>query len=363
MKIVLATGIYPPDIGGPATYVRALAQELSGAGHEVRVVTYGMKDGGLRIEDSGNGWRVLVVSKSGGPLLRWWRYAQALKRFADDADVIEAFSSVSVGVPMILARLRHPKKVLRLGGDFFWERYTDRGGELGLKEWYAQKPRSRAMMQRILSSFDHVVFSTEYQKTLYRAEYRLPPHSVIENAQPSGSPVLHAAHTPFRLLFMGRFVRFKNLPCLLRALTFLPQCALAFVGDGPMSSVLRSLAQELRIADRVTFLPSQAGADQQRTFADADLLVLPSITELSPNVALEARAAGLPVLLTKTTGFGEAIARGMVLRDLKTPEQTAKAIADIRSRYAEVAQSAAERIPARGWDAVARAHLQLFQSL
>lgn len=367
MKIVLATGIYPPAIGGPATYVRAFAEQLHAAGHAVTVVTYGAKDEGRRMKDEGKnnqeGWRVVFVPRSGGPVLRWWRYAQVLKKVAADAAVVEAFSSVSAGVPIFLARLRGPKKVLRLGGDFFWERYTDRGGMKGLKEWYALRPRSKGVIQRILSTFDAVVFSTEYQKAIYRAEYRLPMHVVIENALPAGSPVLHAAHMPFRLLFLGRFVGFKNLPCLLRALTFLPQCTLTFVGDGPLATALRALAVELKIIDRVTFLPSQSRAAKQRTLAEADLLVLPSLTELSPNVALEARAAGLPVLLTRTTGFGEAIARGMVLRDLKTPEQTASAIADIRSRYASVAQTAAERVPARGWESVTREHLQLFHSL
>lgn len=356
MKIVLATGIYPPEIGGPATYVRALAERLTSAGQEVTVVTYG------RVE-SDEGWKVVNVGHVGGPMLRWWRYAKALRKVASDADVVEAFSSVSVGVPLMLARIRKPKKVLRLGGDFFWERYTDRGGRKGLKDWYASAPRSKFIMQKILGSFDHIVFSTEFQKALYRAQYRLPMHSVIENALPAGIPVPHVAHTPFRLLFMGRFVAFKNLPILLRALSFLPQCALTFVGDGPMAGVLRSLTLELRLSDRVEFFPSQNAATKTRSMADADLLVLPSITELSPNVALEARVLGLPVLLTRATGFGEILTRGMVLRDLRTPEQLAQAIADVRSRYGEVAQVAALPTAVRGWDSVAKEHLGLFRSI
>ncbi|MDD5041359.1 MAG: glycosyltransferase family 4 protein [Candidatus Peribacteraceae bacterium] len=363
MKIVLATGIYPPEIGGPATYVKALASELSRAGHEAVVVTYEAVRSTQYAVPSDDPWKVMTVSRTGGPLLRWWRYAKTLKRVAADADIVEAFSSVSAGVPLLLARLTKPKKVLRLGGDFFWERYTDRGGEKSLKEWYASKPRSRFIMQKILLSCDHIVFSTEFQKALYRAQYRLPIHSVIENALPAGTPLLHNAHTPFRLLFMGRFVGFKNLPALLRALTFLPQCLLTFIGDGPVLRALRSLSQELSLTDRVEFLPPQSGQGKAKAFADADLLVLPSITELSPNVALEARAQGLPVLLTRTTGFGEMLTRGMILRDLKTPEQLAQAIADIRSRYSEVAKTAALPAPVRGWDAVAREHLQLFSSL
>ncbi|OIO54068.1 hypothetical protein AUJ46_04015 [Candidatus Peregrinibacteria bacterium CG1_02_54_53] len=359
MKIVLATGIYPPEIGGPATYVRALAQQLHHAGHTVAVVAYGSEERGV----DASPWPVFRVVRGGGPLIRWWRYAKVLRKIAADADIVEAFSSVSAGVPLMLARLRRPKKVLRLGGDFFWERYTDRGGEKSLKEWYAEKPRSKFVAQKILASFDHIVFSTEYQKSLYRAQYQLPMHSVIENALPAGIPALHTVHVPLRLLFMGRFVAFKNLPVLLRALAFLPQCTLALVGDGPVEKSLRSLVQELQVTDRIEFIPSQGGGAKAKVFSEMDLLVLPSITELSPNVALEARAAGLPVLLTRSTGFGDMLTRGMVLRDLKTPEQLAQAIADVRSRYGEIAQVAALSPPMRGWEAVAREHLQLFSSL
>jgi len=268
-----------------------------------------------------------------------------------------------VGVPLMLARLRKPKKVLRLGGDFFWERYTDRGGGKGLKEWYASRPRSMFVMQKILLSFDHIVFSTDFQKTLYRKCFRLPMHSVVENALPAGTQVLHTAHAPFRLLFMGRFVGFKNLLLLLRALVFLPHCTLSLVGDGPMEHSLRALVAELALSKRVEFLPIQRGDAKARVFADHDLLVLPSITEMSPNVALEARASGLPVLLTRATGFGEMLTRGMVLRDMKTPEQLAQTIADVRSRYGEISQAAALPPPKRSWQDVAKDHLSLFSSL
>src|SRR3989338_7421665 len=40
MKILIAAGIYPPDIGGPATYAKYLAQELTGRGHQVEVLVY-----------------------------------------------------------------------------------------------------------------------------------------------------------------------------------------------------------------------------------------------------------------------------------------------------------------------------------
>jgi len=373
VKIVLATGIYPPDIGGPATYVHALARELDGAGHEVVVVTYGAARSG---EVESGKWKVISVSKRGGPLLRWWRYSRVLKKEGQDADVVYAFSSVSCGVPVMLARLKRPKKILRLGGDFFWERYTDAGGVLGLREWYEslkkwKAPRLRSgqvesgkwkalrlIMAWILRVFDHIIFSTRFEEEIYEQVYTLPSHSVIENAAPAGTPMLHRKHEPFHLLFMGRFVGFKNLPALLEAVAALPDVRLTLVGSGPMEAKLRRL-----VDGRVRFLPPVSGAEKQRMFAEHDLLVIPSLTELSPNVALEARAAGLPVLLTEETGLSETLAMGMLLSDCSTPERIAEEVRQVRTEYDAIAQAAASTPPARGWADVSREHLSLFARL
>ncbi|MEK7591454.1 MAG: glycosyltransferase family 4 protein [Patescibacteria group bacterium] len=370
MKIVLATGVYPPSLGGPATYAKALTKELQSKGVSVSVVTYG-------IGESTDPWSVRRVSLRGGPLLRWWKYARALRRESADADIVLAFSSISVGMPMILARLKRPRKILRLGGDFFWERYTDRGGTMGLKEWYASKglvTRFAFCVTRfILNHFDHVVFSTNYQAELYKKHYlHLPPHCVIENALPAPQQLSQSMrmlrtsgmqNASFRLLYFGRFVGFKNLPALLEALRALPQVKLSLVGEGPMEARLRGLTRTLRIADRVSFLPPLHGTDKEKVFAAHDLLVIPSLTELSPHSALEARAAGLPVLLTEETGLSPELTAGMVLKELRTAEEISNAIRNVIQDYAAIATEATSEPPRRMWKNVAEEWMQLFSPL
>lgn len=357
MKIVLATGIYPPEIGGPATYCRALAEEFSKKGWNAVVVTYGGMD------QSNNGsmdqWRVIRTPRS-LPIIRWFRYARALKKHGSDADAVIAFSSISAGVPLWIAHLRKPKKILRLGGDFFWERYTDRGGMKGLRAWYESKTTAQQaanwIMQQILRTFDHIVFSTEFQKKIYEDHYwGLESVSVIENALPSGTPKRHERHEPFRLLFMGRFVGFKNLPMLIKAIWGLPNTSLTFVGDGPMRSQLIAHSSQLPM----TFLPPAHGAEKERIFADHDLLILPSLTEISPNVALEARTAGLPVLLTKETGLSGELMQGMMVHDISTTEKIKKTISDAMNRYDKISHSAHESLPTRGWGNLAEEWIEL----
>lgn len=359
MKIVLATGIYPPEIGGPATYVLHLARALRERRMNVTVIAYGEQ----QPEEDG-AIPVIRVSRTGGPILRWRRYAKALRRYGSDADIVYAFSSVSCGAPLWLARLKGPRTILRLGGDFLWERYTDGGGDLSLRDWYASNPSFKGMMNGLLRHFDHIVFSTQFQEELYEKFYRrLPLHSIIENALPGGVPVHRSRHHPFRLLFLGRMVSFKNLGSLVLALEDCPFATLTLAGGGPLERRLHALATERGIADRVTFLPSQSGDAKQQLFLDHDLLVLPSYTEISPNTALEARASGLPVLLTEETGLSHALADGMLLRRLRSPREIVTALREAADTYELLADRASAPVPPRTWDQVADEHLHLFRNL
>lgn len=358
MKIVLATGIYPPLIGGPATYVAALGESLRAAGCAVTVVTYGEE---VPPHDP---LPVVRVSKRGGPVLRWRRFARALRATARDADIVYAFSSISIGVPLFFARLKGPRKILRLGGDFLWERFTDRGGEAGLREWYERQPWFQGTMNGLLKTFDYIVFSTKFQQDLYERFHRhLPQSQVIENALPSGEPVLHARHTPLRLLFLGRFVAFKNIGALLTALTDLPNMQLSLIGSGPLEGELRAQTQRLGLAGRVTFHSPVTGRKKQLAFLEHDLLVLPSLTEISPNAALEARSAGLPVLLTEETGLSRMLTDGTMIRRLRTPAEIVVALRDAEEGYVQLAERAAAPLPKRGWEEVTEEHLALFRSL
>lgn len=361
MKIVLATGIYPPEIGGPATYVFHLAKALRERGVHVKVIAYGDdQELGVRSQESD----IIRVSRKKGPLARWWRYAKALKKYGSDADIVYCFSSVSCGVPLWLAGLKHPHTILRLGGDFLWERYTDRGGVLSLSDWYASEPKFKGMMNGLLQQFDEIIFSSKFQEELYGKYYvRLPLHTVIENALPIGVPVHHQPHTPFRLLFLGRFVSFKNLGSLILALKNLPDVTLTIAGEGPLENTLKAFVHEQGLEDRVTFLPVQAGDAKQELFLDHDLLVLPSYTEISPNTALEARSVGLPVLLTNQTGLSHVLNDGCMLRTLHSPIDIANAIQETRETYEVIANRASAPIPTRTWDHVAEDHLTLFRQL
>ncbi len=379
MQILLATGLYPPAIGGTATYAKHLAEELQKKGHEVRVVTYSREVTSQKSQVTSITGKVENISSSGYFFQRWMRYAKAVRKYGADADVVIALSSVSVGIPLLIARLKKPKKILRLGGDFFWERYTDAGGMMGLREWYERswgfwRIVNTLCMGFLLRSFDLLVYSTEFQRQIHeRAFMRLPKRLVIENALPTFTPHpssdaasspnaspfqgegKHVAHMPFRLLSMSRFVGFKNLEALVRAMLILKEknMQLTMIGSGPRECALNNLVRSLALEDVVTFRLPVSAEEKQQAFQNHDLLVIPSTTDISPNTALEARAAHLPVLLTRETGLSPRLTSSMVLADLVLPVDIAKAVEDVQKRYDDVAHEANGTLLQYDWSDVA----------
>lgn len=109
------------------------------------------------------------------------------------------------------------------------------------------------------------------------------------------------------LLSVGRLAPEKGLEHLLAAVPHLPPgCHVAFVGDGPAAPALRRAAHGLP----VTFPGTLHGEDLAAAYASADIFVLPSTTETLGLVAIEAMAAGVPVVGARRGGILDIVVDG-----------------------------------------------------
>ncbi|MEN9921897.1 MAG: hypothetical protein RL097_173, partial [Candidatus Parcubacteria bacterium] len=103
MHITIATGLYPPDIGGPATYAVMLEQELPAHGFSITTVSF-------------------TAVRRYPKIIRHLRYTWKLWCASKNADIIYALDPVSVGVSAwVVAKVRRKKFVLRVPGDYAWE--------------------------------------------------------------------------------------------------------------------------------------------------------------------------------------------------------------------------------------------------
>ena len=127
-------------------------------------------------------------------------------------------------------------------------------------------------------------------------------------ARPAGPP--RTVATRF-VLFVGRLDQSKGVDVLLRAWQQVRArargTALWLAGDGPEAGMLSELVQRLNLVPDVKFLGRITPDELRGLYRDAELVVIPSRTEGSPRVALEAGASGALCVATSVGGIPEII--------------------------------------------------------
>jgi glycosyltransferase involved in cell wall biosynthesis len=116
------------------------------------------------------------------------------------------------------------------------------------------------------------------------------------------------------ILAVGRLVPIKNVSMAIDALPAIrarvPQATLLVVGEGPDLEALRQRAHGLGVASAVRFVGYVANEQLAPYYRTADVFVLPSEFDNSPNVVLEAMSAGLPVVATNVGGVAQYVEAG-----------------------------------------------------
>ena len=109
------------------------------------------------------------------------------------------------------------------------------------------------------------------------------------------------------MITVGALIPRKGQVFAIEALAQIPGTRLAIIGDGPDLSMLRQLARDQGVSDRVHFLGSLPHSDIARHVQAADVCVLPSESEGIANAWIEALACGTPMVITAAGGAREVI--------------------------------------------------------
>ncbi len=311
MKILIASGIFKPELGGPATFAAELGKRLTAAGHEIKVVTYASPSTAAPEKFS---FPVVRVTRRTNKLSNYFRYFWRVWRLVNARpDLVYCLDWFSAGVPAALVcRLRGVPYIVRVGGGYIWEKYLSSGQPpMTLKAFYEEgKYRNYPLMFKaigwVLRGARTVIFNSNEQRILFEKYYSLAPRrtQTIYNVAPelqleaAPSAVLNRRH---EIVFAGRLIVIKNVDSLIRAFARLRDTSftLRIIGEGPEEKSLRRLASELGVAERTHFTPPLPQPELYRQLRDTYLVVIPSWTDISPHQVYECLALGIPFLLTK----------------------------------------------------------------
>ena len=312
MRLLLINSEYPPIGGGAGNASAHIAAQLETLGHIVTVVT--SRFGSLphqeeagnvtvyripslrRRQDRSNALEQVVFILSAS----FWT-VRRVTRFKPDATL--AFFGVPSGaVAWLLKRIHGIPYIISLrGGDvpgfrpYDFRRYHKLIASFLRIIWkqalvvVANSNGLRLLANAFDSRFDIPIIPNGVDLDLYTTAER-----------DWSSP---------RLLSVGRIVHQKGLDLAMRALGGLKDFDWEWriAGDGPQMEGLRSLAKELGIEERVTFMGWQSRQQVMECYRRANVFLFPSRHEGMPNAMLEAMASGLPVIASCIAGNEELV--------------------------------------------------------
>ena len=343
-RVVIATGLFPPEIGGPATYSSVLAEELPERGIGLRVVPFRA---------------VRHLPK----LIRHLSYAGKLVFASRGADVIFAQDPVSVGLPAYCAsRMARKKFYLKIVGDYAWEQYqqkvqsskfkvqNDGPGFKTIEEFQDEKfdfvTEGRRLIQKFVARrAERVIVPSRYLKGIV-SQWGVSPEKieVIYNAflspraparKDEARRRLQIPPDSFAIVSVGRLVPWKGFDALIAALSAvrreIPSARLYIVGAGPEILELDAAIRAAGLEDAAVLtggLPHEETLDYLRA---GDLFILNSSYEGFSHTLLEAMSMEIPVMATAVGGNGEAITDGVqgVLYAARDSEAIAGMVIDL----------------------------------
>jgi len=319
LRLLIATPLYPPEIGGPATFTRFAEEELL------------KRDIAVAVEKFSD---VRHLPKSIRYIVYFWR----LVRAAGKADVVLALDPLGIGLPaLVAARLRGRRFLVRVAGDRAWETFQSKNEKRKRKndsekfkslddfqkERFGLSIELRRWAQCLVARrAERVIVPSEFLKRIV-AMWGVPEGKidVVYNSfePPQESETKTDARRALGLsgsiiMSAGRLVPWKGFSALVdimpQIVRDIPDATLVIIGDGPERATLeRQAASGKRQA--ITFLGSLPQRELHRYIRAADVFVLNSGYEGFSHQLLEAMALGTPVVASDIPGNRELIEDGV----------------------------------------------------
>jgi len=374
-SIMLATGIFPPDVGGPAVHTLNFLKGLNDADLKTGVVAYSDVK---FYEDIDNNYEVERVSRKIPYGIRHLIYFVRLFVASLKYEIIYAQDISAAGLPAVaVSKLIKRRFFIRIGGDLLWERLAEKGKtKLSVINFYEKEKYKKYYLyhigESVLKRAEKIIVPTELLAGVYKKYYGIPEKNII--VLPNPLPFVPENHSIQReivsekkILFAGRFVKYKNLEKLIIAFANIYNeigpAKLVLIGDGPEKRQLVRLVKRLNLRNQILFETQLPHDELMEEIKKASLCVGPALTEFNPNFILECLSLEKPVILTKENGLSIKLPEKYLLDadDLKDIENKLKNIFLLNGKQDDELVLAIRNSHAINWSDIIKKHVSLFK--
>jgi glycosyltransferase involved in cell wall biosynthesis len=376
MRLLMLNNEFPPLGGGTGTVNRAVLERISHVPDlEIDLVTSAL---GKVYEEETFADRVCIFKvpvnnkiihhSSNRELMTYAMrtLAFALKRHRQHRyDFCFAWSAVPAGgVALALRRLGGLRYLVRVCGPDI-PGFEQRYGPL--------YPILKPIIRSVWRGAEVVVAKCDGEADMIRRVDRqvniaLVPNGVDLSAFCPGEPIPDRG--PLRLLCVARLIERKGQHHLIEAIKHLSDggldVTLDLIGTGDALDANRQQAERLGVSDRVHFVGYVPREDIAAHYAAAHVFVLASFNEGMSVATLEAMAAGLPVVVTRTGGMAELVEDGVNgltfdWADVETLTKHIRRLALDRSLARSMGAASRMRAASFSWEAAAQTYLKMFE--
>ncbi len=325
-RILITTGIFPPDIGGPASYAMTLGKNTP-KDVSVTVVTYSSKFSYQADKDLP--FKVIRVWRKWPKGIRHLIYFFRVLGLAKKHDVVFSLNAVSAGLPaLITARMRKKRFFVKIVGDYAWEIAVNKNKSSLLINDFQDTAKKGwikllAKTQRwVCQKADGVIVPSEYLAGMVKKWGVAPDkvHVIYNGVDFKGSELTKEEARkkigiPGNLIVSsGRLVPWKGFKMLVKIMPKIleinPFLRLVIIGDGPERPLLGAMIKNMGLERKVYIVGRKSKEEMAVYFAAADMFVLNSGYEGFSHQILEAMAAGVPVIASAVGGNKEVIEQG-----------------------------------------------------
>ena len=339
-KIFVLTGLYPPEIGGPATHTRMLEEGLPKHGFEVEVLPFS---------------EVRHLPK----VIRHIVYFFKCVVRGKSAHIFFAQDPVSVGLPALCAaKILGKRFVIRVPGDYVWEQATQRFGVKDNIDTFQQRKYGfaveflRSIQVLVVQHADVVITPSNYFRALVVCwGVQGAKVHTIYNGLTLGVQKQPPAHVPSNNLIVsaGRLVPWKGFDVLIEMLGDMAKdWTLVIIGEGPEKERLEHVARIAGVSDRVIFTGRIAREEVFGWYDSATVFVLNTSFESFSFQVVEAMIAGIPIVTTSIGSLPELISHEeegllVVPNDRQGFQRAVESVLEEPKKWRERTQKAREK--------------------